>query len=1020
MKAGDRAGIMAAVDPERWRQVRTMLEQVLDRPAEERAAYLAETCADDVSLLREVESLAHALDDAGSFIETPAVDLGLIEPPPLAAGASLGRFVILELVGRGGMGVVYAAYDPRLDRRVALKLLPPRTEERDSEEERLLREAQALARLSHPNVITVYDVGAIDGRVFIAMEFVVGQTLGAWLRQTRRSWRDILGVFLPAGRGLEAAHAAGLVHRDFKPGNVLVGRERVVVVDFGLARVHGLPTPELDGEARGRPSEASVPALDRALTHAGALLGTPAYMAPEQRAGGTSSAAADQFSFCVALYEAVYGQRPFDDDDLAAPHPAAATPHDPPTGTGVPSWLGRILNRGLRIEPAERFPSMGALLGALSHDPRQMQRRWWTAAGAVAVVVLAVLAASSPVRRGKALCSGAGARLAGVWDGPRRQALDRAFRATGLPFADDARRRVRAALDTYAQEWTAQRIDTCEATHVRGEQSADLLDRKMACLDQGLQELGAVAEQLILADATRVEGAVRTASSLTPLARCRDTSALMALLRAPADDATRVKVEDLRRRIAEAKTAEDLGEYDRGLTIASAAVPDAEAIAYWPLTAEALLRLGALQEAKVQPDDAASTLNRALLAAQAGRHDRVAVEAFARLVRVEGSFKSNRAAGHRYAAHAQALLAHLQERGDLESVLFTNVGKLWFVQAEYDRALEHYGRALVQRRAMLGPEHPQVAETLSLMGHVHLARGALREALIHFEQALTVSEKALGPAHPKVAIALDETGRVLHLLGNHKQALERHRRALNRLETAVGPDHQLVATVLVNIGNASVALDDPSTALRAHTRAQEILERTLGPKHPAVALVLTSIGNALINARQHRQALAPYRRALALQQAVYGADHPSVAATLFNLGEAHRNLGEHARALEHYRRALAIWEAVFDEDHYLRAYGLTGVGEALLGLGRAAEARGYLERAIATHDRKPLEPRALGVTQFALARALRESPDGHEKSLEMATRAIETFRAAGPAGASGRAEVEGWLDQGSSSSGGGM
>ena len=977
--------------PERWKHLRGLLEEALARPPAERPAYVDEVCRGDAALRHDLESLIAAHDEAGSFIERPAFDLGADVRRPsaaLAPGAPVGRFVILDLVGSGGMGAVYAAYDSQLDRRVALKLLHTGA----GSDERLLREAQALARLSHPNVITVYDVGSYGGRLFIAMEFVAGENLKAWRERERRTWREGLDVFLQAGRGLEAAHAAGLVHRDFKPANVIVGAGRVVVVDFGLAHAQRDEVPPA----------VSAAAAGASTTHTGALLGTPAYMAPEQYAGERASAASDQFSFCVSLYESLYGQRPFDAHD-----PQAQPPREPPAGASVPAWLHRVLVRGLARDPASRFPSMAALSGALAQDPQRLFRRRAAAVGA-ALLVAALLFLARGGPRAATLCAGAEAKLAGVWDDARRSELDRAFRASGAPFADSALYGVRNELDGYARDWVRMRTDACEATHVRGEQSTELLDRRMACLDQSLYELGALAGRLVQADRARVEGAVKSAAGLSPLARCADAVTLMAPLRPPADDAARAKVEALRRRLAEAKAAEDLADYDRGLETATAAVRDAEALGYWPLTAEALLRLGALQEAKVRADDAAATLQRALLAAQAGRHDRVAVEAFTRLVRVEGGFRSNRDGGHKHADHARALLAALGTQPHLESALAVNVGKLWFDQAEYGRALEQYERALELRRGALGGDDPQVAETLSLLGHVHLARGERPQALARFEEARAVSEKALGAAHPKAAIALDETGRVLHELGDHKAALDRHRQALARLEAAVGPDHRLVATVLGNLGNAHAGLGDPRAALEHQRRAEKIVERTLGPEHPRLALVVTSIGNALFETGDYHEALAAYRRALAMQQKVYGAAHPAVANTLFNIGETHLKLSQPAPALSHYRRALAIWEQTLPADHYLRAFGLTGLGEALIGLRRAAEARAPLERALAIGDRTTLEPRLLGSAQFALARVWEAAGDV-AKARELAAQAAATLRETGPAGAAQRAAVDAWL-----------
>jgi serine/threonine protein kinase/tetratricopeptide (TPR) repeat protein len=338
----------------------------------------------------------------------------------LQRGSSVGRYLLLDKLGEGGMGVVYKAYDPELDRTVALKLLPADSE---GQSERLLREAQALAQLQHPNVIAVYDVGIFGGDVFVAMEFVAGQNARQWIKEEPRSQDEILDVFLAAGEGLAAAHRAGLIHRDFKPDNVVVGKDgRARVLDFGLARTVHLHEPEaaaheslatagmIDeedtvGELRSarravRAPEPAPPPTDSGrfsssnllgspLTHAGAIVGTPRFMAPEQHLGDAIDARADQFSFCVSLYWALYRSFPFDGELDSLLRGQLAPP--PPNAT-VPRWLRQVLLRGLGIKPEARFDSMAELLAALRADPRLARRRWLRGA-ALAIAATAVVVA---------------------------------------------------------------------------------------------------------------------------------------------------------------------------------------------------------------------------------------------------------------------------------------------------------------------------------------------------------------------------------------------------------------------------------------------------------------------------------------------------------------------------------------------------------------------------------------------------------------------------------------------------
>ena len=309
-------------------------------------------------------------------------------------GDRVGRYLVLSALGAGGMGVVFAAYDPQLDRKIALKLLRAGiTYNTKDARTRLRREAQAIAQLSHPNVVNVYDVGTTDdGDLYIAMEFVEGDTLTSWLKKYPRSWREIIDVFLQAARGLFAAHSVGLLHRDFKPDNVLVGGDgRVRVTDFGLAR--SVITPEDAARPAGAPTGPS--ALNVELTATGTVLGTPRYMAPEQLTGPDIDARADQFSFCVALYEALYGAHPLPGATSVSMLEKREKAQPPPEASKVPSAIARAVLTGLERDRAKRFPTMGALISALVPPPQRSPARFavlglaglLAAGGAVAAVV---------------------------------------------------------------------------------------------------------------------------------------------------------------------------------------------------------------------------------------------------------------------------------------------------------------------------------------------------------------------------------------------------------------------------------------------------------------------------------------------------------------------------------------------------------------------------------------------------------------------------------------------------------
>ncbi|HVI00040.1 MAG TPA: serine/threonine-protein kinase, partial [Enhygromyxa sp.] len=432
---------------------------------------------------------------------------------PLVRGDVVGRYVVLERLGVGGMGEVYAAYDPELDRKIAIKLLLPGQSDAmatSAGHGRLLREAQAMAKLHHPNVVAVHDVGTHDVRVFVAMEFVDGGNLADWIsagadgQGKPHPWREVLARFLAAGEGLAAAHAAGLIHRDFKPANVLVGRDGSVrVADFGLARqaVLNPSTPELapmQAEPRSPTAhavdDATLPALDHSLgggksikslsmrmTVTGATLGTPAYMAPEQYSHAEIDGRADQFSFCVALWEALYGERPYAGENLHVLMFAITQGNlrEPPSGSDVPAWIRRAVTRGLAHDPQRRWPDMRSLLAELRTDPNARRRSLGLAGVGVALVgalVWGVIASQPDPVTDEPVCAGAAAALGDAFTPEDRQAIASHFGTFEQEWARDLGGRLLPELDAWTQDWQAAWTDACEATHVRAEQSAELLD----------------------------------------------------------------------------------------------------------------------------------------------------------------------------------------------------------------------------------------------------------------------------------------------------------------------------------------------------------------------------------------------------------------------------------------------------------------------------------------------------------------------------------------------------------------
>ena len=568
-------------------------------------------------------------DDSASHHEaTPAaMRLGKLE-----RGTSLGRYIVLDRLGGGGMGVVYSAFDPELDRRIAIKLLRPKVGGAATEgRQRLLREAQALARLSHPNVIAVHDVGTLGEEVFVAMEYVDGTTLHAWVKDHAREWTEVRDMYVHAGRGLAAAHAVGIVHRDFKPENVLVGNDgRPRVLDFGLARAEiGGPPPDPDLPIDSADTLApSTPGLGTPLTRAGAFMGTPAYCSPEQLQNIAADARSDQFSFCVSLYEALYGERPFAGATLTklAMAIAGGDVRAAPADTPVPAHVRASLLRGLRAKPDERFPAMNALLDALVRDPAARRRRALSIAAGGVLLAAAVTAAPLLPAQHSSVCDG-----------------ERAPIATS------------PALAGYAARWTQLAVQSCEATRVRGEQSQELYEARAFCLARRRAALDATAR--IVAS---VPGhAPDIAAQLDPLDDCADAAQLRAAGTPPT---SRQAILQLEERLAAAR-ALALADKPAEARAQLPEVADAQATGYRPLVAKVRLARGWL-EARTGEASATATLTDAVLEAEATPDAALQAEAWLELMIAE------RARGHepqaqRASEHVAALLTRLPGHGVL-------------------------------------------------------------------------------------------------------------------------------------------------------------------------------------------------------------------------------------------------------------------------------------------------------------------------------------------------------------------
>ncbi len=875
----------------------------------------------------------------------------------LVRGDRLGRYVVVSRLGGGGMGAVYVAYDPDLDRKVALKILRPELRGRTgtSGRARLLREAKAMAQVSHPNVIAVYDVGTVGDDVFIAMELVEGQTLSQWL-SGGRSPREIVSVFLQAGAGLAAAHRAGLVHRDFKPDNVLRGHDgRVRVLDFGLASA-------VRGDDPAVPAEATRPSSLEPLTQTGAIMGTPAYMAPEQFKGRQTDARSDQFSFCVALWEALCGTRPFGGKDYVSLALAVTTGQlSTPAEGRLPQRLRRLLERGLAVSAEARHPSLDALLAELGRDRAAALRRW--APAGIAALAL-VGGGAALVQRRAGLCGDAPDKLAVLWGAPQRRSAEAAFARVQVPYAKEAWKAAGALLDGYAADWVKVRTAACRATRVDGTQSDELMDLRMSCLDQRLAELGAVAAALSRADATTVENAARAAGGLTPVSTCSDAEALRSPVKAPGDAATRAKVAGVRAQLAQANALELVGRYTDGLAVADAATTAATALGHRPLEAEAHYQRGKLLDDVGRGKDAAQALEQAVLAAEAGHHDELAALSWGQLVGIVGYRLHRVDEGRRALAHAAALVERgaggLVARAKMES----NAGNLELATGRYEEAARRFRVAVEVREKAFGPAHPEVAAALSNLANALYKDRKLDDAITVHVRALALREQALGPQHPEVGESLSNLGSALRMQGKLAEAQAVLERAVALWEQALGPAHPNVATALGNLGGVLHAQGRSADALPRYRRALEIQTKALGPDHPIVADTYQSLGAVTLGLGRLDEALAHDERAVSLREKRLGPEHPDVAFALCNAADVEMTMGRWSSAIERLERALVVRKKALGPAHSLVGDTIGFLSAALLGAGRLDEARRVAEEGLA------LRRRTLGAEHLDVADSL--------------------------------------------------
>ncbi len=896
------------------------------------------------------EAPASAIEPARS---TPGDDDALLErlerdhAARLRPGSRLGRYEVEEPLGAGGMGAVHAAYDPELKRRVALKVLRGGASRGQS---RLLGEARALARLNDRHVIIIHDVGTWRSRVFIAMELLEGQTLHAWRAAAPRRWREIVDVFVDAGRGLAAAHDAGVIHRDFKPTNVMRTPEgRVVVLDFGIAHA---PDDAQDGSA----ATAEAGSHDDDPMGTGPrerVFGTPAYMAPEQRRGEPCGPQADQYAYCVALFEALHGHVPCQ-GEAGEGFPRAA-----PDAVGRwPRGLARAIDRGLADDPSARHASMRDLVDALVAAARPRSRRAaavLVAAAATAAIGIALVSEREPP------CTGAARALAVSVDDAHLDAAIATIAATGRPWSEPTAATAGAGLHAFADAWIAEHTAACRATRIDETQPEAILDLRMQCLDRRRRSLGALTDLLVDADAELAAEAVRAVDTLPPVHGCRDVESLRAPLQAPTDPGSSARAEALLDAVAQIEALRGAVRLDEAAALAERAVVDADALGHPPTEAEARLVAGWVHADRGEHARAEVELRAALAAAEAGQHDEAIAVAWHRLAWVVGYKLARHDEGRRFAEHAAAWSRRLGAAPHHELPRMIAQGWIEHDAGEFEAALRHFEAALEVAEGLpddvaTRPHDLALAHNgigAAALGLADLARA--RDAFAHAEAQLV---SRLGPDHPDVARVRNNLASLLRGLGQTEAALAMFEHNLATFEASVGADHPLVGQTLVNIAVAELDLGRDADAERHAERAIAVLSRAHDPDHPMVAKAHTLRGDARVQLDRPLEAIADLQRALDIERATLGAEHPSVGIIESNLGAAYYALGRFDEAEAHQRSAVAILEVGLGEDHPNVAFVLVSLGQTLRSMARLDGALVALRRAATIAD-PTLRPGAL-------------------------------------------------------------
>jgi len=773
-----------------------------------------------------------------------------------AEPTALGRYRIERGLGQGSMGRLLLGFDPDLQRPVALKLVSPSRIDSSEARRRIVREARAMAQLSDPHVAQVYEVGEAEGQLYVAMEFVDGQDLRAWQGERARPWPEVLAVFRQAGAGLAAAHDKGIVHRDFKPDNVMLehgGRARVI--DFGLA------FPLQAGDAAARVSTGEGPVE---LTKTGTVMGTPAYLAPEQWGGTAADARGDQFSFCVASFEALVGRRPFEGTTLEALRRATLRGQVEWGSTTVPRWVRRAVARGLRVDPAARWPDMRALVRAL--DPARRRRRLGVAGIGLALVATTGLALLRPSIDA---CHEADVALQQDWGPAQREAIAGIGASVEADWAEASATGLLARLDAHAEAWRDAARGICAAARARGtsEEAAGA-----GCLHEARRRLSELVDDARSADPGVLVSVLARAELLPDPRACPEAPAAVFAAGSPAGEDVRRLLVEIERGLGASSVragARSFTEASAGARAAAdAAIEAATELGYEPLLGRALWLAGRVRLVDGEPTAAERELRRALVVAQRASDAPLAAAIVTELV---------------YAVSRD--LDRFREAEDLAEEVAAMIAALGEPPLLSARLQSHRASAIA-----------------------HARQADRDEAVRLHEEALARLTEVLGPRHPATIVELGNLGAALNYAERSADAEARLVEAIAAGRAAWGDEHPRLALLLGTLGLSRMRQGDLAGAEQHLRRSLEIRETTLGSDHPQVDDARYNLASLLRRAERHREALPLLELGLAHARQRKDPEGAGLGPWWVATGESSLAVGDRSRAREALTEALRSFE----------------------------------------------------------------------------------------------------------------